>query len=244
MSDRAYLRPETPVDAEDPVEAAPPFWRDIVDNSAREKNWYINRLNLFKCKRCRLNFTDFTVKCCEWSMDDFIKSIQLPAVCPEESGRALLTDSRATLPPLLYWKTTDLWLVDFPFSFKGTVWSKVVWEWKLLNKVASAEFMLLFRQNYECRTGLMMMMMMAVFAHTPTVSLLFEASFSLTSITWHVAHFTQLFHSVSTSIYFPGMKIDRGTAEGGRRGAAQWVTGSLKSLIGLWSSNRIKHGAS
>lgn len=36
------------------------------------------------------------------------------------------------------------------------------------------------------------------------------------------------------------MKIDRGSAEGGRRGAAPCVTGRLKSLIGLWSSNKIK----
>lgn len=81
----------------------------------------------------------------------------------------------------------------FFFSFKGTVWSKEVREWKLLNKVAFAEFMLLFRQNYECRIGLMMM---AVFTQTPTVSLLFEAlalSYrSLMSITWHVANFAHL----------------------------------------------------
>lgn len=89
MSDRAYLDGPveplmTPVDPEDPAAAAPSFWRDIGDNSPGENVRYlkktpidfINRLNLLNCTRCKCYFTDFTVMCCKWSVDDLIQNYQ------------------------------------------------------------------------------------------------------------------------------------------------------------------------
>lgn len=87
--------------------------------------------------------------------------------------------------------------MDFLFPLKATVWSKVVWAWKLFYVLCFIS-MLLCSVTDRTMNG---SMMTAVFAQTPTVSLLFEALVlsykSLTSITWHVANFTH-----SSCFYF------------------------------------------